>query len=98
MSLGVSTMEIKKVPCRNMKAAPSCYIWRVLRRCQYGPFPRMTGAVFLIWQVHGKKTGKDFKRFEPIPEEHKKKKKGEEAEHMRAYKNGEHLRPSKAEL
>ena len=28
-----------------------------------------------IKKVHGKKTGKDFKRFEPIPEEHKKKKK-----------------------
>ena len=32
-----------------------------------------------IKKVHGKKTGKDFKRFEPIPEEHKKKKKGEES-------------------
>ena len=28
-----------------------------------------------IKKVHGKKTGKDFKRFEPIPEEFKKKKK-----------------------
>lgn len=25
--------------------------------------------------MHGKKTGTDFKRFEPIPEEHRKKKK-----------------------
>jgi FKBP-type peptidyl-prolyl cis-trans isomerase FklB len=29
-----------------------------------------------IKKVHGKKTGKDFKRFEPIPEEFKKKKAG----------------------
>ena len=28
-----------------------------------------------IKKVHGKKTGKDFKRFEPVPEEHRKKKK-----------------------
>ena len=30
-----------------------------------------------IKKVHGKKTGKDFKRFEPIPEEHRKKKKSD---------------------
>ena len=30
-----------------------------------------------IKKVHGKKTGKDFKRFEPIPEEHRKKPKAE---------------------
>ena len=28
-----------------------------------------------IKKVHGKKTGRDFKRFELIPEEHRKKKK-----------------------
>ena len=28
-----------------------------------------------IKKVHGKKTGRDFKRFEPVPEEHRRKKK-----------------------
>ena len=42
-----------------------------------GDIPGGAALVFTmeIKKVHGKKTGKHFKRFEPIPEEHKKKKK-----------------------
>ena len=42
-----------------------------------GDIPGGAALVFTmeIKKVHGKKTGKDFKRFEPIPEDRKKKKK-----------------------